>query len=262
MTPKKQNTSWGKVADWYANHLKDDDTYHQKVILPNLIRLMNLQKTDKVVEFACGSGFFTKEIAEKVSETVGLDISPELIEIAQNTNDKISNKKISLKYLVAPAENTTLPNNFYDKAVMVLALQNIKNLDQTILEMSRVLKKNGQIYLVLNHPTFRIAGHSSWQFDEKQNIQYRRIDKYMSETVKEIEMNPGQKLKKVTYSFNRPLQVYFKSFHKNGFYVTKLEEWISHKKSQKGKRQLPEDVARKEFPLFMALEAIKSRDNL
>jgi hypothetical protein len=38
----------------------------------------------------------------------------------------------------------------------------------------------------------------------------------------------------------------------------RLEEWISHKKSEKGTRQLAEDVARKEFPLFMALELRKN----
>ena len=73
-------------------------------------------------------------------------------------------------------------------------------------------------------------------------------------------MTPGEKLQKKkikTVSFHRPLQYYIKLLSKNGFALTRLEEWISHKKSQKGPKQSIEDTARKEIPLFMALE-IKS----
>ncbi len=38
---------------------------------------------------------------------------------------------------------------------------------------------------------------------------------------------------------------------KHGFAVTRLEEWISNKKSQKGPRVTAEDKARKEIPLFL-----------
>ena len=71
-------------------------------------------------------------------------------------------------------------------------------------------------------------------------------------------MNPGEKdNKSFTYSFHRPLQLYFKTFAKNGFAVTRLEEWISHKESEPGPRQDAENTARKEIPLFLFLEAVK-----
>lgn len=37
-----------------------------------------------------------------------------------------------------------------------------------------------------------------------------------------------------------------------------MEEWISHKKSEKGPRQSAEDTARREFSLFLMLEARKT----
>ncbi|HYV33901.1 MAG TPA: SAM-dependent methyltransferase, partial [Candidatus Limnocylindria bacterium] len=145
-------------------------------------------------------------------------------------------------------------------AICVLSLQNIKNLSAAILEMSRVLKKEGRAVLVLNHPTFRIPNASAWDFDEKQNIQYRRIDGYMSEISQQVDMTQGVtevKKKKYTYSFHHPLQVYFKAFAKAGLCVTRLEEWVSHKTSDKGPRKTAEDTARKEIPLFMCLELKK-----
>jgi hypothetical protein len=51
------------------------------------------------------------------------------------------------------------------------------------------------------------------------------------------------------------MQDYMKALSSAGFAITRIEEWISHKKSEKGPRQEAEDRARKEFPLFLAIEA-------
>jgi hypothetical protein len=112
--------------------------------------------------------------------------------------------------------------------------------------------------MVLNHPAFRVPQASDWTF--LNDMQYRIVGKYLSESKVSIDMTPGEKdpKKKIkTVSFHRPLQYYMKLLSKNGFAITRLEEWISHKKSQKGPRQIPEDVARKEIPLFMCLEIKK-----
>ena len=73
-------------------------------------------------------------------------------------------------------------------------------------------------------------------------------------------MTPGEKVasrKKFTVSFHRPLQSYVKVLAKYGFGVVRLEEWISHKKSQKGPRAEEEDRSRKEIPMFACIEARK-----
>ena len=70
-------------------------------------------------------------------------------------------------------------------------------------------------------------------------------------------MNPGQVKSEKTISFHHPLQFYFKALEKAGFVVTRLEEWTSHKESEKGPRAGAENRARKEFPLFLFLEAVK-----
>ena len=114
------------------------------------------------------------------------------------------------------------------------------------------------MYLVLNHPSFRIPKESSWGYDDEKDIQFRMVDKYLTESKIDIDMNPGEtKNKKMTVSFHRPLQYYFKLLKNNGFCVGSLEEWISNKTSEVGPKKRAEDKSRKEFPLFMALECIK-----
>lgn len=250
---KKPNTSWGKVAAWYDELLETDpDSYQRNVIAPNLLRLMAIQKGERIADIACGQGYFTEAFSAQGADTVGVDIAPELIQQAM----KRSPKKI--QYHTASAEAMPfLKNGSFDKAAVVLALQNMADPHAALKEVNRILKPKGSLYIVLNHPAFRVLKESSWGWDEKMKVQYRRIDRYISESQIKIQMHPGDNPKEVTLSFHRPLQFYFKMFHKNGFAVVRLEEWISHRKSERGPRADAEDRARKEIPLFLALEIIK-----
>lgn len=250
-----RDTSWGKVAEWYDGVLDKEGTYQKEVILPNLTRLLEIKKGESVIDIACGQGFFTRAIHSLGAKITGLDIGKELIEIAKKESPK------DISYIVSSADNLPINlTNTFDKAIIVLAIQNIKDLNKTISEAHRVLKNNGKLFLVLNHPSFRIPKKSSWGFDNSTNSQYRKVDSYMSDTEIKMDMNPGSsfKDKKFTVSFHRPLQVYFKVFNKLGFKVEKLEEWISHKQSLPGPKAIEENRIRKEIPMFMIIQAIKS----
>lgn len=243
-------TSWGHEAQWYHAHLSTDaDTFHAKVVLPNLLRLLNIQPNEHLLDIACGTGFFSRAFFVNGAKVTGIDIAPELIAIAK----KESSPKIN--YLVASADNLKeVKNGTIDIAVIIFALQNIKDVSATLAEIARVLKPNGRVAIVLNHPAFRIPRASSSEWDEDTHTQYRRVDRYLSEITVPIDMHPGQKKKSDTVSFHRSLQYFFKTFRANGFAVTQLEEWISHRKNTPGPRYAALEQARKEFPLFLFLE--------
>lgn len=252
----KKDTSWGKVAGWYDELLENKDgTYQNEVILPNLKRLVSPQKGEKVLDIACGQGFFSRALDEMGAEVTGADIAKELIGLAKLHSSK------TISFEVAPADELAfVKDSSFDKALIVLALQNIENLHGAVREAYRALKPGGSFFIVLNHPAFRIPKNSSWQWDDEKNVQYRRIDSYMSDMRNRIEMNPGAMKegdKKFTVSFHRPLQVYFKALTKAGFLVGRLEEWVSHKTSKTGPRSVEEDRIRKEIPLFLMIEARK-----
>ena len=249
---KPKNTSWGGVAEWYDEYLADGDTYQEKVILPNLLRVLSLKRGDRVIDIACGQGYFTDRFQKAGAGVVGADISKELIAIAKKRFPKI-------QFHCAPAEKLSFAkNSVFDIATIILAVQNIADIRGTFRETARILRPGGRLVLVMNHPAFRIPRRSSWGWDEEEKIQYRRMDGYLSESSVPILAHPGQRESESTLSYHRSLQDFFKAFSKAGFSATRLEEWVSHKQSEKGPRQKAENRARAEFPLFLMLEAKKS----
>ncbi len=253
----KKDTSWGNVADWYDDLIeKKDGTYQKDIILPNLLRILNPQKTDTILDIACGQGFFSRAIANTGAKVIASDIAKELIGIAKLHSSK------EIDFHTASSDKLDFAKSeIADKAIIILAIQNIENMHETFREAHRILKKNGKLLIVINHPAFRIPKNTSWQWDEKYQKQYRRIDSYMSDIKEKIEMNPGEiktNNKKFTISFHRPLQSYFKSLNKTGFTIGRFEEWISNKESNPGPRANEENRIRKEIPLFAIIEAIKS----
>lgn len=246
----KPKTSWGGVANWYDNLLHQEGTFQKEVILPNLTRLMHIRRGEKLIDIACGSGFFSRAFEHLGAEVVGADISKELVDIAR----KESSPRIA--YKVAPAEKLGfIADKSFDKAVIILAIQNIEHYQKALKEASRVLKSGGKLYLVLNHPTFRIPRASGWKFTEEAQVRF--VEKYLSEFSISMRMHNQQTKGEETISYHRPLTSYVKALFTAGLAVTNLEEWISPKVSDSGPRAVAENNARKEIPLFMLIEATK-----
>lgn len=251
---KPADTSWEGVANWYASYLYDgDDTFQAKVVLPNLTRLLELKPGERLLDLACGPGYFSYAMAQTGAKVTGVDLSTSLIEAAKSRLEGALNPTFN----VAPAHKLGfIKNGTIDTISCVLAIQNIENMKDVFAECRRVLSPKGRLLLVLNHPAYRITHESSWGWDMREKIQYRRVDRYLSELQGKIKMHPGSAPLETTTSFHRPMQSYFKALSKNGFAVRRLEEWISHKKSDSGPRAEAENRSRKEIPMFLALEAV------
>ncbi len=262
---EQNRTSWGKVAGWYDDMLEGGtDNYQSGLILPNLLRILDIKMGMTIADVACGQGFFSREFARLGARVYGSDISGELIRLAEKNTPPLFRQNVT--YQISPSDNLFfLKSESIDVAVIVLALQNIEKVKETISECQRVLKSGGKLVLVLNHPAFRIPKASSWGWDQSselkpgvKGVQYRRIDQYLSELKSNIQMHPGEKPEEMTVSFHRPLPFYFKALAKSNLLVSRFEEWTSNRVSEKGPRAEAEDRARKEIPLFLCIEAVKN----
>ncbi len=116
-------TSWQKVSDWYDKIVgKEGHYYHQQVILPGSLRLLNLEKSSSLLDLACGQGVLARRLPPEIPYT-GIDISLNLVKQARQLD---KNKKHI--YLVADiAEKLQITKNDFSHACIILSLQNIKN---------------------------------------------------------------------------------------------------------------------------------------
>lgn len=249
----KKDTSWDKAADWYQDMTENTGSYQNDVILPNLLRLVNPQPKQKILDLGCGTGFFARAFAAAGAEVTGLDNSQDMIATASSLNTAEQN----ITYVHGSADNLQqFPAKKFAVVTIVLAAQNMEKLDKVMTEVARVLTPGGRLCLVLNHPAFRIPKATSWEWTADQKVQFRRVDSYLSESKHKILMHPGTSTE-YTISFHRPLQTYIKLLGKAGFGVTRLEEWISNRIGPKGKTFAALEQARKEIPIFLFLEAEK-----
>jgi len=255
-TETHQDTSWQRVSEWYGRVVgRKGLYYHERVILPGSLRLLDLKKASSLLDLACGQGVLGRQVP-KDAYYQGVDIAPGLVAQAK----RLDRNKEHL-YIVADA-STPLPiqKKDFTHACIVLALQNIKDPGGVIRNARQHLTNGGRFLIVLNHPSFRIPRQSAWQIDERNRTQYRRVDRYLSPLSVPITAHPGlSERSEFTWSYHLPLSAYSRMLFENGFSIEIIEEWVSDKTSV-GTAAKMENRAREEFPLFMAILAKKGGD--
>lgn len=248
---KKTNNSWQKVGKWYGKITEGEGHYyHRNVIIPRVLELLNLKPNSKVLDMGCGSGILGRSIDKNINY-VGVDLSPSLIKDAIRQDNNPNHK-----YLINDASKLEIKENDFSDSIFILSLQNMKSAEMAIKNAISKLKTGGKLLLVLNHPAFRIPRQSSWQIDNGNKTEYRRINKYMSNMEIPINMNPSDRNSEFTWSYHYPISKITDMLNNNGLLIAKIEEWNSDKTSV-GAASKMENAARSEFPLFMAIVGVK-----
>lgn len=245
-------TSWENVSDWYAGAIAKPDSYQQTVLFPNALRLLAPERGGTYLDVACGDGSFAIMIAKKThANVVGIDASPSLLARASSRNIP------KTEFVLADAQRfaSHFPLQCFDGATCILAAQNVQEIEPMFHDVSRTIKRRASFVVVVNHPCFRQPRQSGWGWDERRKIQFRRLDRYLTPYESPILAHPGSAPDVKTFSFHRPLSSYVTSLYRTGFVITAMEEWTSPKQSDSGPRAQAENVARGEFPLFLALRA-------
>ncbi len=253
--PKKKDDSWESSADWYCQCVGEKGHhYHQTVVIPSLLRLLAFPKgsTASLLDLGCGPGVLARALPKGIAY-YGVDLSDQFIHYA-----KRNIQRPDTHFFVGDAtEPLPVERRDFDVACLILSLQNMEQKALAIQTAATHLKSGGRLFIVLNHPCFRIPRQSSWGIDERNQIQYRRIDRYLSSQKIPIQTNPSQKEhSQITYSFHDPLHRYMQWLREAGFMLCNLEEWCSDKESD-GTHARRENRAREEIPLFLTLGSVK-----
>lgn len=93
--------------------------HHVKLIVDNIVRVLQLGADDSVVDLCCGNGLITRHLAPLVKEIVAVDFSSGLIEAANRYNSYDNIRYIASDVLAIGPEYYTGPK----KVMMYEALQ-------------------------------------------------------------------------------------------------------------------------------------------
>jgi SAM-dependent methyltransferase len=250
---KNSATSWENVEQWYSSCVGEKGHYyHQSLILPATLRLLAIKEKSRlsILDLGCGQGVLARCLPNQMSY-FGIDASESLIRQAKKLSEHPNTHFIHAD----ATQPIPIEKKDFDCACFILSLQNMEYPQRAIEQARTHLRKDGKLLIVLNHPCFRIPRQSSWQIDEANKMQCRKINRYMSAMKIPIQMHPGKADPMgTTFSFHHPLCDYVKFLTENHFCLIGLEEWCSNKHSEGSKAKM-EDRAREEIPLFLALLA-------
>jgi ubiquinone/menaquinone biosynthesis C-methylase UbiE len=255
---KPAATEWGGVADWYDQLVGEAGSeYQREVVHPGVLRLLDLKKGQRVLDVACGQGVLCRLLHEQGIEAVGVDSAAAMLHLARKRSDPaIPFYSGDARDLGAVRE---LAGNTFDAVACVLAIQDFDPIAPVFEGISRLLIPGGRLVLAMMHPCFRGPKQTSWGWDAKLAVQFRRVDRYLLPRREPIITHPGAAPGQHTWTFHRPIEAYVKALTRAGLLIDAMEEWVSHKVSDSGPRAPAENVARKEIPMFLALRAVKSR---
>jgi len=95
----------------------------------------------RVVEFGCGTGFYTEVLARKSDTLLATDISPGMLELAKRRV-----KATSVTFQVEDCQHTSLPEGTFDTAFISLVIH-FTEPGRTVAEMRRILRPGGTLII-------------------------------------------------------------------------------------------------------------------
>ena len=96
----------------------------------------------RLVEFGCGTGFYTEVLARRANSLVATDISPGMLDVAEQ---RVNAPNVTFR--AEDCQRTSLPDGKFDTAFIGLVIH-FTVPDRTVAEMYRILRPGGTLIVV------------------------------------------------------------------------------------------------------------------
>jgi SAM-dependent methyltransferase len=206
---------WERHADWWQDGFTGGvDPEYTEQILP--LAAECLAGARRVLDVGCGEGQVARLAAGEVGAEVVVGVDPTWAQLALARGRGGGPAYARSGAAALPARDAS-----FDAVVACLVFEHIRDVDEAIAEVARVLEPGGRFAFFLNHPLLQTPG-SGWIDDQILDPpeQYWRIGPYLveDESIEEVE-------KDVFIPFiHRPLSRYVNALAANGLLITRMEE--------------------------------------
>ena len=185
-----QKIYWKNVANFYNDIVGETgDLSHVKIVNPIVSDFLDNLKGKVVLDAGCGNGYWSRIMAQKAKEVVGVDFTEKLIKIAKkkNTSD-------NLKFIIGDLRKLSLSDSEFDVVFCNMALMDVDGLDRAIGEMARVLKTAGIMVISITHPCFENPPNTSTLKNQKGDKIGRLVKHYFKTgIIPDTKQNLNQK---------------------------------------------------------------------
>ena len=200
------------AGGWIDGFTDGADPEYTEQIMP--LAATELAGARRVLDVGCGDGQVSRLASELGAElVVGIDPTWNQVRVAAERGGGV--------FARSGAGALPFADASFDAVVACLVFEHIRDVDDAIAEVARVLEPGGRFCFFLNHPLLQTP-NSGWIDDQVLDPpeQYWRIGPYLieDETIEEVE-------KDVFIPFiHRPLSRYINALAGNGLFLERMEE--------------------------------------
>ena len=221
------------VKVWVEKVRSGDDVYREFMNGPAFRGVVGDVEGLRVLDLACGEGYWARVFAGIGAKVVGVDFSGEMLGAAV---DEEGREPLGIEYRLADAADLGMfGDGEFDLVYSFMALMDISDVDSTVWEVSRVLRDGGRFVACFLHPCFSWARTRDgktvcdWERvvheDGSKDYLYLKIFDYFQRHQYGIQWKDEEYPDGFTTTqFHRTLSDYVNALGRCGLYVSRMEE--------------------------------------
>lgn len=187
--------------------------------MPLMLELLGDVQPLQILDLGCGEGGYSRALATRGADVVGVDGSATLIAEAKR---RAAEAGLEIDYHCSNASSLQpLASESFDIVVAAMMLMDVEDYAGAVSEAWRVLRPRGRLFMSILHPCFSAPG-ADWVKSEAGELLFFKVDRYLDEAQWEDFITA--RFRDPVIRRHRPLQDFMKPLIDLGFVLRDFRE--------------------------------------